>query len=163
MQIKNVISGLTDPMTWGKKNESAAQASPSAVKQTEPQTLTNQATQRASVEILKKYDVTHISPDEFSLMVQKLYKTGVLTERDYQELSAARADLEHAGVEPNEPVNMLEFFSDKVSKTQKEIGTTLDEAALQKRFGPDMRRLDWLQKFAMVQANPDAVGLDMAA
>jgi hypothetical protein len=163
MQISNVISGLADPTTWGKKGESAVQSGASALKSSEPQTQTNPAAQKATADILRQYDVTRISPEAFSQMIQKLYKAGTLSEKDYQELSAVRTDLEKAGLEPNETVNLLEFYSDKVSKAQKAMGTTLDDAAKQQLLGPDMRRLDWMQKFGMIQANPDAVGLDMAA
>ena len=65
-------------------------------------------------------------------------------------------------MESNESVNMLEFYSDKLGKAQKNLGSTLDEAARQQSLGPDLRRLDWMQKFAMIQANPDAAGLDVA-
>ena len=163
MQISSVISGLADPATWGKKSEAGVQAGASALKSLEPQVQINPAARKVTAEILRKYDVTRISPDDFSQMLQKLYKAGALSEKDYQELAAVRMDLEHAGIEPNEPVNMLELYSDKVSKAQKELGATLDDAARQQRLGPDLRRLDWLQKFAVIQANPDAVGLDVAA
>ena len=163
MQINNIIPGLADPTTWGKKNEAATQATEKSIKSIEAQAQNNSAASKATVEILRKYDVTRISPEEFSQMIQKLYKTGALSEKDYLELSAINKDLEHAGVEPNEAINILEYYSDKVSKAQKAMGTTLDEVARQQQLGPEMRRLDWLQKFAMIQANPDAVGLDMAA
>ncbi|MGA2798869.1 MAG: hypothetical protein ABSE63_14925, partial [Thermoguttaceae bacterium] len=163
MQISNVISGLADPTTWGKKSETASKAGANAVKSIESQVQASPALQKASVEILRHYDVTHITPEEFSQMVQKLHNAGALSEKDFQELSAVRGDLENAGVEPDESINILEFYSDKLGKAQKNLGSTLDDAARQQRLGPDLRRLDWMQKFAMIQANPDAVGLDMAA
>ena len=163
MQISNVISGLTDPSTWGKKSDSAVPNVANAIKLLEPQVQANVATQKASVEILRKYDVTNISPNEFTQMIQKLYQAGTMSEKDYQELSAVRSDLEHEGVDADEKTNMLEFLSNMVSRAQKKMGTSLEDAGQQKQLGPDMRRLDWLQKFAMIQANPDAAGLDMAA
>ena len=163
MQISSVISGLADPTTWGKKSETALNAGTNAAKSIEPQTQASPAVQKASVEILRHYDVTHITPEAFSQMIQKLHKAGAISEKDFQELSAVRGDLEKAGVEPNESINMLEFCSDKLNKAQKNPGATLDEAARQQSLGPDLRRLDWIQKFAMIQANPDAVGLDVAA
>jgi hypothetical protein len=163
MQISNVISGLTDPTTWGKKNETAVQTGASAVKSIEPQNQGSSSARKTTAEILHKYNVTGITPDEFSQMIQQLYKAGALSEKDYQELAAVRQDLEHAAVDSDEPINLLEFYSNKVSKAQKEMGNTLDEAARQQTLGPDMRRLDWLQKFAVIQANPDAAGLDVTA
>jgi hypothetical protein len=163
MQISNVFSGLADPTSWGKKGETAVQSSANALMSADSQVKVNPAAATKSADILRQYDVTRISPEGFSQMVQKLYKAGVLTEKDYQELAAVRTELERAGVEPNEEINMLEFYSDKLSKAQKELGVTLEEAARQQSLAPDMRRLDWLQKFAVVQANPDAAGLDIAA
>ena len=163
MQISNVISSLADPTTWGKKSETAVQSGVSALKSTEQQNQNNPIAQKATAEILRQYDVTNITPEAFTQMIQKLYKAGALSEKDYQELLAVRTDLQNAGVEPDESVNLLEHYSDKVSKAQKSMGTTLDDASKQQSLGPDMHRLDWLQKFAMIQANPDAVGLDMAA
>lgn len=163
MQISNIISNLADPATWGKKNEVAAPVAANALKSIESQNQTNPASRKASAEILRKYNVTRITPDQFSEMIQKLYQAGALSEKDYQELAAVRVDLEHAGIEPDETVNMLEIYSDKVSKAQKELDATLDDAARQQRLGPDLHRLDWLQKFALIQAHPDAAGLDLAA
>jgi hypothetical protein len=163
MQISSVVSGLTDLMSWGKNSEVPSPADKTAIKPAETQAQTDSGVSKVSAEIIRKYDITSISPDDFSQMLQKLYKAGALSEKDYQELSAVRADLEKQGVEPDERINLLELYSDKVSKAQKQLGTTLDEVARQRQIGPDMRRLDWLQKFAMIQANPDAVGLDVAA
>jgi len=162
MQISNVISGLSDPTSWGKKGEAAVQTGASAIKSIDSQVQTNFNAQKASADILRQYDITNITPTEFSQMIQKLYKAGAISEKNYQELSVVRGDLEKAGVEPDESANMLEFYSNKVSKAQKALGETLADASSQKSLGSDMHRLDWMQKFAAIQANPDAVGLDVA-
>ncbi len=162
MQVSNVISGLADPTTWGQKSEAVLKAGVNAVKLIEPQAQAAPAAQKATVEILHQYDVTRITPNSYLQMIQKLYKAGALSEKDFQELSALRGDLEKAGMDPDESVNLLEFCSDKLSQAQRNLGTTLDEAGSQQRLAPDMHRLDWMQKFAMIQANPDAVGLDVA-
>src|SRR3989304_6156831 len=111
MQISNIISALTDPTTWGKKNEAAAPVHENAQRPIEAQIQINPAASKVSAEILRKYDVTRISPEEFLQMIQKLYKAGALSEKDYQELSAARVDLENACIEPDERINLLEFYS----------------------------------------------------
>ena len=38
-------------------------------------------------EILTRYDVTNISPSEFSEMIRKLHEAGALTDQEFQELS----------------------------------------------------------------------------
>lgn len=162
MQISNVISGLSDATSWGKKGESALQTGSSAIKSLDSQVQINSKAQKASADILRQYDITNISPTAFSQMIQKLYKSGAISEKDYQELSAVRGELEKSGIEPDESVNLLEFYSNKLSKAQKALGTTLAEASNQPSLASDTRRLDWMQKFATIQANPDAVGLDVA-
>ena len=161
MQISSVMSGLSDPTTWGQKGETAVKAGANAVKSIEPSVQGTPAAKKASVDILRQYDITNITPDSYLQMIQKLYKAGALSEKDYQELSAVRGDLEKAGIDPGESVNLLEFCSDKLNQDQKSLGDSTDKAS-QQRLGPDVRRVDWMQKFAMIQANPDAVGLDVA-
>ena len=163
MQISNVISGLSDPTSWGKKGEAAVQTGASEIKSIDSQVQTNSNAQKASADILRQYEITNITPTEFSQMIQKLYKAGAISEKDYQELSAVRGDLEKAGIGSDESVDMLEFYSNKLSKEQKALGNTLDEASRQQSLGSDKRRLDWMQKFAAIQANPDDVGLDVVA
>ena len=163
MQISNVISGLSDPTSWGKKGEAAVQTGASEIESIDSQVQTNSNAQKASADILRQYEITNITPTEFSQMIQKLYKAGAISDKNYQELSAVRGDLEKAGIGSDESVDMLEFYSNKLSKEQKALGNTLDEASRQQSLGSDKRRLDWMQKFAAIQANPDDVGLDVVA
>ena len=162
MQISNVVTGLSDATTWGKKSETAVKAGTSAIKSLDSLAQANPTAQKASVDVLRQYDITNITPDSYSQMIQKLYKAGAISEKDYQDLAAVRSDLDKAGIEPDESINMLEFCSDKLSKTQRNLSDSKDQPANQQSLGTDARRLDWMQKFAMIQANPDAVGLDVA-
>ena len=107
-----------------------------------------------------EYDITNITPESYLQMIQKLYKAGALSEKDYQELSAVRGDLEKAGIDPGESVNLLEFCSDKLKQDQKSRETPRTRPANSTRSG--RAPADWMQKFAMIQANPEAVGLDVA-
>jgi hypothetical protein len=156
MQISNVISSLSDAASWGKKGESTAQAGAGAIKSIDSQVQASSKAQKASAEILRQYDITNITPTAFSQMIQKLYQAGAISEKDYQELSAVRGDLDKAGIEPDETVDLPEFYSDKVSKEQKTA-----DASNQQSLASDKRRLDWMQKFAVIQSNPEALGLDV--
>jgi len=162
MQISSVVSGLSDPTTWGKKGEAAVKAGIHGIKSIDPLSQANPAMQKASVDILRQYDITNISPDSYSQLIQRLYKSGAISEKDYQELAAVRSELDKAGMDPGESINLLEFCSDKLSKAQRNLGDGTDQPANQQGLSTDARRLDWMQKFAMIQANPDAVGLDVA-
>ena len=162
MQISNVISGLTDAASWGKKGESALPTGTSTIKPADSQTQISLKAQKASVEILRQYNIADITPTSFSRMIQQLHQAGAISEKDFQELSAVRADLEKAGIEGDEAVNLLEFYTNKVSQTAKSsdgVNPAPSDVQLQ---GSDSKRLDWMKKFAAIQADPDAAGLDLA-
>jgi hypothetical protein len=163
MQISNIVSGMADATTLGKKSESTAAAALGAVKTADSQTLSSISTSKASAEILKQYDVTNITPNQFTQMIQKLYKAGTISEKDYQDLSSIRTELENDGVEGDESVNLVELYSNKVSKLQKEMENSQKSSAAQENLSAGMQKLDWLQKFAVIQANPESAGLDVAA
>ena len=118
-------------------------------------------------EILARYDVTDISPRGFSEMIQKLHQAGALTDEQFQELSLVRLDLDLDDVAPDENLNLIDYYADKLSELQhglEDAGNRLGSpagdppppAAVQ-------RRLAWLQKLTAIQSAPDALGLDQSA
>ena len=113
-------------------------------------------------EILSRYDVTDISPTEFSQMIQKLFEAGTLSEKELQQLAAVRLDLDLEGVEADESIDLLEFYARKVKKAQRQLSDS-DGPSDREQLGPLLGRLDWLQKFALIQSAPDAIGLNALA
>jgi len=144
-----------------------------------PETVLDQASEPAATaastgitsvlrEIAAEYDVTDISPRDFSEMIGKLYEAGALSDQQHQDLSQIRADLDIAGVDPDETLNLVEFYVDKL----RELCGSLDEAevggaSVSARALPEaisaQRRLAWLEKLAAIQAEPDSAGLDTTA
>ncbi len=119
-------------------------------------------------EIVAEYDVTNISPREFSEMIGKLHEAGALSDREFQDLSQIRIDLDLQGVDPDETLNLVDFYVDRL----RELCGPLDDPA-----GGDgsvaadalpqavsaQRRLAWLEKFEAIQTDPDSAGLDALA
>jgi hypothetical protein len=119
--------------------------------------------------IVAQYDVTHISPREFSTMIGQLHEAGALSDGQFQELSQIRADLDLQEVDPDEPLNLVDFYVDKL----RELLEAPDDSAVSESAppaaerGPQIasaqRHLQWLEKFAAIQSSADAVGVDFWA
>ncbi|MHC4179561.1 MAG: hypothetical protein ACYSWU_18780, partial [Planctomycetota bacterium] len=114
----------------------------------------------AMAEILSRYDVTDISPGQFSKMVQKLFEAGTLSDNELQQLAAIRLDLDIDGVEADESIDLLEFYARKIKKLQSRLSDSDAPAAERQQLSPLLHRLDWLEKFALIQSAPDAIGLN---
>ena len=163
MQISNVLSSFTDAAKLGGKTaESAAGSLLKVLKPSDAAGQTSAASRAAMNDILKKYDVTKITPEDFSKMITKLHDAGAISDQDFQELSSIRTDLESQGVASDQTVNLVQLYGDQLRKVQQQMGDTPDTESQQK-LAPAMRKLDWLQKFALLHANPDAAGIDLAA
>jgi len=171
MQITSIFSGYSDPAKAGRRNETA-EAAGAAVKTAADAFAVSGAapvpgSTEAMREILGQYDVTDISPRAFSEMLQKLNRAGVLADKDFQELSLIRLDLERDGIDPDERVNLVQRYARKVQDYQEQLQEFQEKSgsltAAQAALTPLRRRLEWLQKLAAVHANPGSVGLDALA
>lgn len=118
-------------------------------------------------EIAADYDVTNISPREFSEMIGKLYEAGALSDQQYQDLSQVRADLDLQGVDPDETLNLVEFYLDKLRELCGSLDDSDGSGSISAKTLPEaisaQRRLAWLEKLAALQAEPDSAGLDTTA
>jgi hypothetical protein len=167
MQISNVLAGHPDPAALAKRGEGVEAAAGRPPKAGNPRVGTlpapsAAATTTAMAEILSHYDVKDISPAKFSEMIQKLFEAGTLSENDLQQLAAIRLDLDLDGVGTDESIDLLEFYSQKIKTVQQRLSDA-DTPAAGQQLGPLLKRLDWLEKFALIQSAPDAVGLDAVA
>jgi hypothetical protein len=163
MQISNVLSGFTDAAKLGAKKAETAAGSLLKVLKPNDAAAQPSATSRAAMnDILKKYDVTDITPEDFSKMITKLHDASAISDQEFQELSSIRTDLESQGVASDQTVNLVQLYGDQLKKVQQQMGDKMD-AASQEKLAPAMRKLDWLQKFALLHSNPDAAGVDLAA
>jgi hypothetical protein len=163
MQISNVLNGFTDAAKLGaKKAETAAGSLMKAIKPGDATAQPSAASKTAMNDILRQYNVADITPEDFTKMITKLHEAGSITDQEFQELSSIRTELESQGVAADQTVNLVELYGDQVKKLQQQAGDSTDAAAQQK-LAPAQRKLDWLQKFALIHSNPEAAGIDLAA
>ena len=119
-------------------------------------------------QIVAEYDVTDISPREFSEMIHKLHEAGALSDQELQELSQIRVDLDLQGVDPDETLNLVDFYLSKLQELHPSpddsagAGGSVAAGQLPQAVSVE-RRLAWLEKFAAIQAGPDRAGLDALA
>ncbi len=166
MQIKNILSRISDITRLGPKPEAAESAARRAVETPTAGTVSNSAAQARLREILAGYDVTNISPKAFSGLLQELQQASILPDKDQNELFQIRVDLDRENVAPDQRVNLLEMYRQRVKDAER------DAAGLEERLGPLSaqtlmaslrRRLDWLEKFAAIHASPDGAAVNTLA
>jgi len=109
------------------------------------------------------YDLTRISPQRFSEMLDRLHKGGVLTDEEFTQLSQIRPDLDREGIDANESVDLLDLYSQRTQKLARQVNDQPGDAAGRASLTAAQRRLDWLQKLALVHSSPDSIGLDALA
>ena len=115
---------------------------------------------RALREIVGRYDVTDISPNELSEMVQQLFEAGAISETELQQLAAIRLDLDASGLEADDSIDLLEYFAEKIVKLQRRFDEDDGPAAVGGQLAATLRRLDWVQKLASIQSGQGLAELD---
>ena len=157
MQIQNILSGYTDPTMKRHAEQLDAVAGRIVVDQGTAAPGPGPSTSEAARRVLEKYDVTQISPRQLSEMIQRLFDAGAIAQQEFDQLAAIRLDLDTAGIDPDESIDLLRFYRDKIDEIHRRNP--------QPDAGPDVlrSRLDWIEKFALVQASPGAFGLDAVA
>jgi len=117
--------------------------------------------------ILARYDLSDISPREFSEMIQELYSVGALSDAEFQDLALIRLDLDLDGLDPYESIDLVEVYSDKLEGLKRQLADSEGSIAelCGERSSPSVvqRQLVWLQKAAMIHSDPDTAGLDTLA
>jgi hypothetical protein len=156
--IQSILGGRPDPAALAR-NQSSDPASTQRHAVSEAEPSMSAPRHDALRSIAAEYDVTDISPRTFSEMIGRLRQAGALSDKDYQELAAIRVDLEQAGIGPDDEIDLVRFYHQR-----------LEEAAQagkgQETSRPDLERLrarlEWLQKLAALRS-PDASPIDTAA
>jgi hypothetical protein len=150
MNVPSVLSGLPDLTSLAKRSDT------SEVKATAgkavPADLSSSPTPTAAMrDILSHYDMTDITPNDFSKLIQQLSDKGTISSKDMQELASIRVDLENAGVSSDESVNLLDFYQQRIAKARDAAAQSPDTAAAQPNIDALVGRLNWLQKFVAVR------------
>ena len=103
-------------------------------------------------QVVSHYDMTDITPNDFSKLIQQLSDKGAISQKDTQELSSIRVDMENAGINSDDSVNLLQFYQERVAKAQSRrrsvaqfrgskvqrrcLGRSVDLGAKVRRHGP---------------------------
>jgi hypothetical protein len=166
MLIKNVLSQLSGAAGFSRGKNFIEAAARKAVAAASGVATTAAATGSQLHDILTQYDVTNISPQEFSDLAQKLRQSGLLPDKDYQELAGIRADLDRDGVAAKQRVNLVDMYSKKLASLEQDFKAQeakLGTAAAQTMDSTLRRRLDWLQKLSAIHASPEAATINALA
>jgi hypothetical protein len=162
MQISNLIPGFADKANVLTKHAATTATVAGGTLATAATSSTTNPATTALRQILAKYDVTDISPNDFSTMIQSLYNNGSISKTDFQNLSSLRSEVQASGVQPDEQINLLDYYRQQVQNAQAATANPSDTAA-QQQIAPMLQRLGWLEKFAAGHAQPETIGLSTLA
>ncbi len=167
MQISGLYSGYSDPTTLEKLLETTSSTSTSQTDKSTSTSATTQPSTETIRTIVNKYDLKNMTPQQFSEMLQELHDAGALTDQQLQELSTIRTDLDLQGVDSDEPIDLLEYYSTRLEDLQKKLQDAYDGSSEQSPQPESLqtvtRWLAWLQKIATVQSSPEALTVDTLA
>ena len=170
MQINGIAQQLLAPLGFDRNSSSSNDSTqPGPIKIVNDDIVTR-TDGGAFHRILSRYDVTNITPGEFSNLVQELHEAGEIDDAEFRELAKMRLELEQSGVPVDEPMDLVDFFGDKLQQRVDEYQNsraadplhppTDREAAA---FTAEVRRqLEWVRKFALV-SDSGAEAIDLGA
>lgn len=156
MQITGLSAGYTDSGAVGRRNELLAAVAGSGVEQSSQSSAGTNAAMEQLKGIVSQYDLSDITPRDFSEMLRELRDAGVVTEAEYGDLAQIRLDMDAENLDPDDSLDLLDFYRKTVDRTRHDSESDTASAAL----GSMERRLDWLEKVAVLQESPDAAGLN---
>jgi hypothetical protein len=172
MQIGKLNLGQLAAPIFGSKRESQ----PGGVSETDRATATeipetNLVQVTTYREILSKYDVTNITPQQFSQLLRELHSAGAITDDELRELAAVRYELDRADVQSDDPVNLVELFTARLNRLVESANNVATEREVSEQSPADReqaitlaeRQLQWLQKFAALHADTARESLNTLA
>ena len=159
MKVPNILGGTSDLASRAKQTGSDA-ATATAASAASAAALPSASS--AMRDIVSRYDMTDITPNDFSTMIQQLYAKGAVSAKDMQDLSSIRADLEAAGVGADQSVNLQEFYQQRLA-TAKTAAAQSPDPATAANIQTLAARMTWVQKFAAVRQSGDSAGVNAVA
>ncbi len=167
MKINSIINRYSDPATGGRRSEAAATESALPLEGFEPVIEAGDAKSQALRGILNKYDVGDITPREFSEMMLELRKEGLISDDQFQQLSLIRGELDQAGIDADESVDLVSFYEQRLAKMESAAAFDFSgdgESATDLTAKNDVaQRLAWIRKMAAAQESADILGLNAVA
>lgn len=154
MQVSNVLAGYANQAASATSKAANAVAST-----TSSLSALAGTTNTAAKEVLSQYDLKSISPDQFSEMLGKLRKAGALSDKDYEDLSQVRAELDKDGYKADQKTNLVDYCNQKVQKLKESGGGTTDNVTL----ASAQRHAEWVTNCATIQSTAGQSALNLAA
>lgn len=163
MKINSLFSGYSDPTSLTKLLDPASSSSGKTAESPSGSPATVQPSADVIRGIVSRYDLTNMTPQQLSEMLQALHTAGALNDQQLKDLSAIRTDLDLKGVKSDEPVNLLDYVNKRLADLQKNLEDaegSPDQAPQADSLETVSRWMAWLQKIATVQASPEAAGVN---
>jgi len=164
MRIGNLLPGYPDPTGLGRPEQPVERVSSKPLDAFSLTPGTNVKPDAAVCKVLADYDVTDISPHEFSEMIHQLRKLGAISDQQLRDLAMVRLDLDREGIDPEESIDLVDFYADKLRQLLWDFGDRdrfNGSASSAKSSVAEVRhRLEWLEKLALIQSDPNVIGLD---
>jgi hypothetical protein len=151
MQISGLLTGYADSGAVDRKNESPVAAASKAGRDDSAQATGPSAMMDVMAGIVSDYDLTDITPRDFSEMLRELRDAGALTDAEYADLAQIRLDLDAENLDADDSVDLLKFYQRQADQTHPDN---------QSATAATQRHLDWLEKVAILQESPEAAGLN---
>jgi hypothetical protein len=163
MIMSNALIGLASVASLVNPNNTADGKATAAGKaaMASPALLPTQTA--AMRDVVSHYDMTEITPNDFSKLIQQLSDKGAISQKDTQELSSIRVDMENAGINSDDSVNLLQFYQERVAKAQAAAAQSPNSAAAKSNVDALAGRLTWVQKFAAMGQQGSASGVNAVA
>lgn len=121
-------------------------------------------------DILAHYDLRKISPRSFSEMLQRLHDAGQIDESEFRELSLIRLELDQAGLDPDQEIDLIALLEkklreriDELDRAERKSDTPLSAADRKAALGSLERHVEWLHKFDAIHQNRGAATVDSLA
>ncbi|MGD9126669.1 MAG: hypothetical protein PVH19_04750 [Planctomycetia bacterium] len=162
MNVKPIgIGGYTDPTTAGYAVESSQDQEKKSNVEALLEVLESPTSESRTLrDIANDYDVRSIQPQDFSDMLSRLYDSGVISDEDYQSLSMLRVELDKAGYEIDEPVDLIEFCETKLREINEKLEDLDTEKVPEEARKTIRNQLAWLKKMAILQEEPESTGIN---
>ena len=129
MQINGIARQILSPLQFDAAPASSSTPAPSAAGRDPKSDALSGVSGSAFHEILSRYDMTNTTPREFSALAQELHDSGEINDAEFRELSRMRLELEQAGQDPDDVINLVDFFENKLRDQTADFETPAIEAA----------------------------------
>lgn len=127
LSVASLLSGI-EAMGGLLRRSPAAPSSPGAAAgEVAPSSAASGAAGESSSskllpELASHHNLRQISPSAFSNLVRQLHQSGLINERQLQDLAAIRLELDLADLPPDKPVDLIAFLENKLQRLHGQAG-----------------------------------------